>query len=58
VETIDDSIGGHFLHLLHRRPPSEEWVRAPARSRLGDVGPPQVVGSPGPLVRIETLDAA
>ena len=22
VETDDDSIGGHFLHLLHRRPPS------------------------------------
>ena len=22
VETNDDSIGGHFLHLLHRRPPS------------------------------------
>ncbi len=28
VETDDDSIGGHFLHLLHRRKPSEEWVRA------------------------------
>ena len=28
VETADDSIGGHFLHLLHGRPPSEEWVRA------------------------------
>ena len=28
VETDDDSIGGHFLHLLHGRPPSEEWVRA------------------------------
>jgi 2-methylcitrate synthase len=28
VETDDDSIGGHFLHLLHRREPSEEWVRA------------------------------
>ncbi len=28
VETEDDSIGGHFLHLLHRRPASESWVRA------------------------------
>ncbi len=28
VETDDDSIGGHFLHLLHGRTPSEEWVRA------------------------------
>ena len=28
VETDDDSVGGHFLNLLHRRPPSESWVRA------------------------------
>ena len=28
VETDDDSIGGHFLHLLHGRVPSESWVRA------------------------------
>ena len=28
VETDDDSIGGHFLHLLHGKAPSEEWVRA------------------------------
>ncbi len=28
VETDDDSIGGHFLHLLHGKPPSEEFVRA------------------------------
>jgi 2-methylcitrate synthase len=28
VETDDATIGGHFLHLLHGRPPSEEWVRA------------------------------
>ncbi len=28
VETDDESIGGHFLHLLHGRPPSELWVRA------------------------------
>ena len=28
VETEDDSIGGHFLHLLHRRSPPASWVRA------------------------------
>jgi len=28
VETDDDSIGGHFLHLLHGRPPKPSWVRA------------------------------
>jgi 2-methylcitrate synthase len=28
VETDDDSIGGHFLHLLHRKAPSASWVRA------------------------------
>jgi 2-methylcitrate synthase len=28
VETDDDSIGGHFLHLLHGKSPSESWVRA------------------------------
>ncbi|MBM3377070.1 MAG: 2-methylcitrate synthase [Betaproteobacteria bacterium] len=28
VETDDDSIGGHFLHLLHGRTPPEEWVKA------------------------------
>ena len=28
VETDDDSIGGHFLHLLHGEKPSESWVRA------------------------------
>ena len=28
VETDDDSIGGHFLHLLHGTVPSEQWVRA------------------------------
>ena len=28
VETEDDSVGGHFLHLLHRRPPAASWVRA------------------------------
>jgi len=24
----EDSIGGHFLHLLHRKRPSKRWVRA------------------------------
>jgi 2-methylcitrate synthase len=28
VETDDDSVGGHFLHLLHQRPPPASWVRA------------------------------
>ncbi len=28
VETDDDSIGGHFLHLLHGEAPPEKWVRA------------------------------
>ena len=28
VETGDDSIGGHFLHLLHGVRPCESWVRA------------------------------
>ncbi|GBQ97202.1 citrate synthase [Acetobacter nitrogenifigens DSM 23921 = NBRC 105050] len=28
VETDDDSVGGHFLHLLHGEKPPEEWVKA------------------------------
>ena len=28
VVTDDDSIGGHFLHLLHGHAPRESWVRA------------------------------
>jgi len=28
AETDDDSIGGHFLHLLHGRKPSELWERS------------------------------
>jgi 2-methylcitrate synthase len=28
VQTDDESIGAHFLHLLHGRKPSESWVRA------------------------------
>ena len=28
VVTDDDSIGGHFLHLLHGKPAPESWVKA------------------------------
>lgn len=28
VQTDDDSIGGHFLHLLHGEKPSDDWVKA------------------------------
>ncbi|CAM4144481.1 2-methylcitrate synthase [Kerstersia similis] len=28
VETDDDSIGGHYLHLLHGKKPSASWVEA------------------------------
>lgn len=28
VETDDDSIGAHFLHLLHGKPPGKLWARA------------------------------
>src|SRR3979411_2544542 len=28
VETADDSIGGHFLHLLHGSPPPPLWIWA------------------------------
>lgn len=28
VETDDNSIGGHFLHLLHGHKPRDSWVRA------------------------------
>lgn len=28
VETDDDSIGGHFLHLLHGTKPCDSWVKA------------------------------
>jgi len=28
TQTDDDSIGGHYLHLLHGKKPSAEWVRA------------------------------
>ena len=28
VETDDETVGGHFLHLLHGTSPSAEWVKA------------------------------
>ncbi|MFT4154351.1 2-methylcitrate synthase [Parafilimonas sp.] len=28
VETDDDTVGGHFLHLLHGKKPAASWVRA------------------------------
>lgn len=28
VETEDDSVGEHFLHLLHQKKPDTEWVQA------------------------------
>jgi 2-methylcitrate synthase len=28
VETVDDSVGAHILHLLHGTPPKASWVRA------------------------------
>ena len=28
LQTDDDSIGGHFLHLLHGEKPKESWVKA------------------------------
>ena len=28
VQTQDESVGAHFLHLLHGREPTEQWVRA------------------------------
>ncbi|MEP6657806.1 MAG: 2-methylcitrate synthase, partial [Betaproteobacteria bacterium] len=28
TETGEDTVGGHFLHLLHGKPPRAEWVRA------------------------------
>jgi 2-methylcitrate synthase len=28
VETDDETVGGHFLHLLHGKAPSDSWVRA------------------------------
>jgi len=34
VETDDPSIAGHFLHLLHQRPPSASHVRALDRSLI------------------------
>ncbi len=34
VETDDDSVGGHFLHLLHQRRASMEWVHAMHKSLI------------------------
>ena len=28
LDTDDDSVGGHFLHLLHGKKPQDSWVRA------------------------------
>jgi 2-methylcitrate synthase len=28
VQTDDDSVGGHFLHMLHGKEPADAWVRA------------------------------
>lgn len=28
VETDDDTVGGHFLHLLHGQEPSASWIKA------------------------------
>jgi 2-methylcitrate synthase len=28
VQTDDDSIGGHFMHLLHGKKPEESWIKA------------------------------
>ncbi|HSY26169.1 MAG TPA: 2-methylcitrate synthase [Burkholderiaceae bacterium] len=28
TETDDDSIGGHFLHMLHGKKPSDAWIKA------------------------------
>lgn len=28
VETDDDTVGGHFLHLLHGEKPSQSWVKS------------------------------
>lgn len=34
LQTDDDSIGGHFLHLLHGKAPSAEWTQAMHRSLI------------------------
>lgn len=43
VETDDDSIGAHFLHLLHRRPPPVSWARAMHSSLIYTVCDPRHV---------------
>ena len=34
IETTDDSVAAHFLHLLHQRPPTESHIRALDRSLI------------------------
>jgi len=34
VETDDDTIGGHFLHLLHGKEPSNLWIEAMQKSLI------------------------
>ncbi len=34
VETDDDTVGGHFLHLLHGRPASEDYARCMSTSLI------------------------
>jgi len=34
VDTADDSVAAHFLHLLHQRPPTDSHVRALDRSLI------------------------
>lgn len=34
VETDDDSVGGHFLHLLHQQKPSALWAEAMSKSLI------------------------
>ena len=55
VETDDDSIGGHFLHLLHGKEPSELHAQAHAhvadpvrRARVQRLAPSPRASSPAP----------
>src|SRR5438132_6452228 len=55
VETDDDSIGGHILHLLHGRKPSDLWVRSMHTSLIlyaehefnASTFPARVIAGPG-----------
>ena len=44
VETDDDSVGGHFLHLLHGEKPPESWVRA-MHTSLNRYAEPEFIAS-------------